>query len=144
MKAIWSIERLGNTKSHSGTPLRLETILCCSNGWKLKCTCRGTRTYWESTNIFSYYGNLKFFNSRLVTKQSKLKLYRSVIKLIMTYASETWVLKEAIIQKLLVFERKILRRISGPTKENQIWRVKTNEELDKLKKHKNIINCINP
>jgi len=32
-----------------------------------------------------------------------------------------------------------LRRIFGPTKENQIWRVKTNEELDKLIKHKNII-----
>jgi len=59
-----------------------------------------------------------------------------------TYASETWILKEAIIQKLLVFERKILRRIFGPTKENPIWRVKTNEELDKLIKHKNIINYI--
>ena len=58
----------------------------------------------------------------------------------MTCASETWVLKETIIQKLFVFERKILRRIFGPTKENQIWRVKTNEELDKLIKHKNIIN----
>ena len=34
-----------------------------------------------------------------------------------------------LIQKLLVFERKILRRIFGPTKENQIWRIKTNEEL---------------
>jgi hypothetical protein len=53
-----------------------------------------------------------------------------------TYASETWVLQETIIQKLLVFERKILRRISGPTKENQIWRVKTNEKLDKLIKQK--------
>jgi len=52
----------------------------------------------------------------------------------------TWVLKEAIIQKLLVFERKILRRIFGPTKENQICRVKTDEELDKLIKHKNMIN----
>jgi hypothetical protein len=41
-----------------------------------------------------------------------------------------------------VFERKILRRIFGPTKENQIWRVKTSEELDKLIKHKNIINYI--
>jgi hypothetical protein len=51
-------------------------------------------------------------------------------------------LKEAIIQKLLVFERKILRRIFGPTKETQIWRVKTNEELDKLIKHKKIINYI--
>jgi hypothetical protein len=50
-----------------------------------------------------------------------------------TCASETWVLKESIIQKLLVFERKILRRIFGTMKENQVWRIKTNEELDKLK-----------
>jgi hypothetical protein len=55
------------------------------------------------------------------------------------YASETWVLKETLIQKLLVFERKFLRGIFGPTKENQIWRAKTNEKLDKLIKHKNII-----
>ena len=50
--------------------------------------------------------------------------------------------KKTVIQKLLVFERKILRRIFGPTKENQIWRVKTNEKSDKLIKHKNIINYI--
>ena len=60
------------------------------------------------------------------------------------YVSETWMLKETVIQKLLVFERKILRRIFGPTEENQIWRVKTNEELDKLIKYKNVINYINP
>jgi len=59
-----------------------------------------------------------------------------------TYISETWVLKETIIQELYVFERKILRRIFGPTKENQIWRTKTNEELDTLIKHKNIVNHI--
>jgi hypothetical protein len=35
------------------------------------------------------------------------------------YASETGVLKEAIIQKLLGLGRKILRRIFGPTKENK-------------------------
>jgi len=57
-------------------------------------------------------------------------------------ASETWVLKETIIQKLLVFQRKILRKIFGPTKENQIWRIKTNEGLDKLIKHKNIVSHI--
>ena len=28
------------------------------------------------------------------------------------------------------------------TKENQIWRIKTNEELDKLIEHKNIVNYI--
>jgi len=41
-----------------------------------------------------------------------------------------------------VFERKILRTTFGPTKENQIWRIKTNEKLDKLIKHKNIFNYI--
>jgi hypothetical protein len=61
---------------------------------------------------------------------------------IVKYGSEIWVLKETTIQQLLVFERIILRRIFGPTKENQIWRIKTNEELDKLIKHKNIINYI--
>jgi len=35
-----------------------------------------------------------------------------------------------------------LRRIFGPTKENQIWTIETNEELDKLIKHKNIVNNI--
>jgi len=58
------------------------------------------------------------------------------------YTSEMWVLKESSIQKLLIFERKILRKISGPTRENQLWRIKTNDELDKLIKHQNIINHI--
>jgi hypothetical protein len=43
---------------------------------------------------------------------------------------------------VLVFKRKILRRIFGLTKEDQKWRIKTNEELDKLIKHKNIVNYI--
>ena len=46
------------------------------------------------------------------------------------------------MQKLLVFERKILRRIFGPTKENQIRRIKNNDDLDKLIKHKIIVNHI--
>ena len=60
----------------------------------------------------------------------------------MTDARETWVLKENIIQKLLVFERKILRGIFGPTKGNQTWRIKNNEELEKLTKHENTVNYI--
>jgi hypothetical protein len=40
-----------------------------------------------------------------------------------------------------VFERKIIRKISGPTKEdNGNWRIKTNRELDELIKHRNLIN----
>ena len=50
--------------------------------------------------------------------------------------------KLSTIQNLLVFERKNLRRIFGPTKENKIWRIKTNEKVDKLIKHKNVVNYI--
>jgi hypothetical protein len=56
-----------------------------------------------------------------------------VVIYFITFASETWVLKENSIQKLMIFERKILRKIFGPTKElNGLWQIKTNEELDEL------------
>jgi len=72
-----------------------------------------------------------------------LSLYWSVIIPIVVYGCETWVLKESIIQKFSVFERKILRKIFGPTKEaNGIWRIKTNKELDEIIKHRNIINYV--
>jgi len=40
----------------------------------------------------------------------------------------------------MAFQRKVFRKIFGPTYENGSWRIKTNQELDKLIKHKNIIN----
>jgi len=43
------------------------------------------------------YANLKFFKSSLITKYSKLKLYRTVIRPIVTYASETQMLKETVV-----------------------------------------------
>jgi len=44
----------------------------------------------------------------------------------------------------MVFERKVLRRILGPTKERDgTWRIKTNDELDELISRKNIIYHIN-
>jgi hypothetical protein len=56
---------------------------------------------------------------------------------------ETWVLKETMKNKITVFERKVLRKIFGPIKERDCtWRIKTNDELDKLIRHKNIINYI--
>jgi len=71
---------------------------------------------------------------------AKLKLYFSVIRPVVTYACETWILKEIIINRLMVLERKILRKIFGPAYKNGSWRIKTNKELDKLIQHKNIIN----
>jgi hypothetical protein len=43
----------------------------------------------------------------------------------------------------MIFERKALRKIFGSTKERDgTWGIKTNDELDKLIRHKNIINYI--
>jgi len=87
----------------------------------------------------AFYVNKVLFKSNLVSRKSKLKVYWSVIRPVVVYGCETWVLKESTIQKLSVFERRILRKISGPTKEaNGIWRSKTNKELDELIKHRNI------
>jgi hypothetical protein len=50
--------------------------------------------------------------------------------------------KEPITHRLMGLERNmiILRKIFGPTYENGFWRIKSNQELDKTIKHKNIIN----
>jgi len=87
-----------------------------------------------------YHANQFLLKSRLVSKKLKTKLYWSTIKPTVTYVCETWVLRETITNKLMVFERKVLRKIFGPTKERDgTWRIKTNDELDKLIRHKNII-----
>jgi len=48
---------------------------------------RGNSTWVKeriALGIMAYYANLKFFKSRLVTRSSKLKLYRTVIRPIVT------------------------------------------------------------
>ena len=72
-----------------------------------------------------------------------MKLYKAVIRPVAVCGSECWVLTENIKQKLLIFERKILRRIFGPTqKANGEWRLKTNEELEEAINNENIVRYI--
>jgi hypothetical protein len=62
--------------------------------------------------------NRTLFKSILVSRKYKLKLQWSVINPVVVYGYEKWVLKESIIQRLSVFEKKTLRRIFGPTEED--------------------------
>jgi len=68
----------------------------------------------------------------------KLLLYNTLIRPTVTYASESWVLKENMINKLIIFERKIMRKIFGPTRSDDgCLRIKTNQEInDTLKGQK--------
>jgi hypothetical protein len=45
-------------------------------------------------------------------------------------------------QALLIFERKIFRRIYGPTYENGEWKSRMNRELEVLSKRENIVKWI--
>ena len=46
-----------------------------------------------------------------------------VIRPVITYPCVTWILKETIINRLMVLERKIPRKIYGPTYEDGVLRI---------------------
>ena len=89
------------------------------------------------------FANQKTLHSKLMSKKTKMQLYKALVRPVVVYGSECWVLTENIKQKLLVFERKVLRRIFGPTqKANGEWRLKTNEELEEAINNENIVRYI--
>ena len=53
-----------------------------------------------------YYANQDIFKSKLLTRNSKLQMYKTQARPTVTYACEMWVLKENIKTKLRVFERR--------------------------------------
>jgi len=60
-----------------------------------------------------------------------------------TYAPKIWVLRENMTNKLMIFERKITRKIFGPTRtDDGCWRIKTNQEINGILKGKNTIGFI--
>jgi hypothetical protein len=70
-------------------------------------------------------------------------MYQTIVRPVVTYTCETWVLKENIKSKLRVFEGKVLKRIYGPTKESDgTWQIKSNDEQNRLIGNKNVINYI--
>jgi hypothetical protein len=60
-----------------------------------------------------YYALGSVTKSKSTSRQSTLKIYHMIIKPVVIYASETWVLKEKEIRMLSIWERKILRKIYG-------------------------------
>jgi hypothetical protein len=56
---------------------------------------------------------------------------------------ETWTMTVTNQNRLLVFERRVLRKIYGPSQDNDgAWRIKTNEESENRIKKKNIVRFI--
>ena len=89
----------------------------------------------------SFFSLLKILRSKSVSWNSKCALYKSVIRPIVTYGSESWCLTQKEEQSLHTFERKVLRTIFGPVyDQNQNrWRRRFNHELMQLYREPNIV-----
>jgi hypothetical protein len=90
----------------------------------------------------TYFAAIRLFRSRLLTRGTKILLYKTLIRLVVTYGAETWTMTRKEEQAVLVFERKIFRRICGPKYEHGEWKTRTNRELEGMSKGESIVKWI--
>ena len=83
-------------------------------------------------------------SSRLLSKNLKIKLYRTIILPFVLYGRETWSLTSREERRLRVFENRVLRRIFGPKRDEVRgeWRKLHNEKLNDLYCSPNILRVI--
>jgi hypothetical protein len=82
-------------------------------------------------------------SSCLISKNLKIKIYKTVILPVVLYACETWSLTLGEEHKLRVFENRVLRKIFGPKREeDRSWRKLHNDELHSLYSSLNIVRVI--
>jgi len=91
-----------------------------------------------------YHSVQNCLSSRLLPKNLKIKIYRTIILPIVLYGCETWSLALREERKLRVFENMVLRRIFGPRRDEVTgeWRKLHNEELNDLYSSPNIVRVI--
>ena len=73
-------------------------------------------------------------SSSLLSKNIKIKVYRTVILPVILYGCETWSLTLREERRLRVFENRVLRRVFGPKRDEVTgeWRKLHNEERNDL------------
>jgi len=91
----------------------------------------------------TYFAAISLFRSRLSSRATKIILYKILIRPAVTCGAEAWTLTKKEEQAVLIFERKIFRRIYGPKYENGEWKSRTNREIEEMSKGENIVKWIN-
>jgi hypothetical protein len=77
---------------------------------------------------------------RLISKNLKIKIYKTVILPIVLYGCETWSLTLREEHRLRVFENRVLRKIFGPKREEDgSWGKLHNDDLHSLYSPRNIV-----
>ena len=88
-----------------------------------------------------FYGLEKVLKLKALSKALKIKMYMTLLRPIVLYGSETWALRKTEESRLMIFERKVLRKIFGPIYDRQTreWRKLHNVELQGLFQRPNIV-----
>ena len=73
---------------------------------------------------------------------TKIIMYKTLIRSVVSYGAVVWTLTKKEQQDLLIFERKIFRRIYGPKYENRERKSRKNQELEEMSKGVNIVKWI--
>jgi hypothetical protein len=80
--------------------------------------------------------------SRRISRKVKLNIYKPIIRPIVSYAFETWVLKKKEELTILIWEGKVLRRIFGPIYERICYRMRTNETVYRIHQELDLVTVI--
>ena len=86
----------------------------------------------------------KYFASSLLSKNLKIKIYRTMILPVVLYGYETWLLTLREERRLRVFENLVLSRVFGPKMDEvtEELRKLLNEELSDLYSLPNIVRVV--
>ena len=91
-----------------------------------------------------YYSVQNLLSSSLLSKNLKIKIYRTIILPVVLYGCETWLLIFREERRLRVFENRVLRRVFGSKRDEVTgeWRKLHNEELSDLYSVPNIVRVV--
>ena len=91
-----------------------------------------------------YHSVQDLLSSSLLSKNLKIKMYRTIILPVVLYGCETWSLALREERRLRVFENRMLRKVFGCKRDEVTgaWRKLYNEELNDLYSSPSIVRVI--
>ena len=104
----------------------------------------GQQLFSSSSSNRSSHLVQNLLSSRLLSKNLKIKIYRTIILPMVLYGCETWSLTLREERRLMVFENRVLRKVYGPKRDEVTgeWRRLHNEELNDLYSLPNIVRVV--
>jgi hypothetical protein len=81
----------------------------------------------------------KMPGARYLSKNMKIRTYKTVIRQIILYDSETWTITGKMASTLMSLESKIVRKNYGPKCEKGVWRMRSNLEIRNMCKSPDIV-----